>query len=144
MKEADESQPRAKLRVLANSWVKGIPNRDCVDRSAPGAGTVYGGLLGSDGYKGRSLDMPFRPTSVNASNIAEMYVAADKPIALSLVVADGAYVICILSGSFVPEKDKNYEARLFWDWSQKKCTFNLDELGDLKIPVKISKADSCK
>ena len=141
--EAKENQPRAKLRIIANSFVKAIPNKDCIDWEAPGSGTVFGGIVGSSGYRGRSLDMPLPPSSVNPAGMGEMYVAANKPITLVFETGPDSSYFCSVSGSFTPEKEKNYEATLVLDIPKNKCFFRLNELQETRIPIKISEAKSC-
>lgn len=142
--EANENQPKSQLRIIANSFVKAVPDKNCIDWGSPGAGTVFGGMVGSDGYKGRSLNMPFPPASVKSSNMAEMFIAANKPITLVFQTGAESAYFCSISGSFIPEKEKNYEATLMMDESRGRCFFNLIELGEIRVPIKISAASDCK
>ncbi|MEO8119658.1 MAG: hypothetical protein ABI606_10100 [Rhodoferax sp.] len=147
--EPPENAPRARLRVLANSLVKAVPGKDCIDWSAPGAGTVFGGIVGSSGYRGKSIDMPFKP-QVNNSDFGEMYIAAGKPITLAFlttpegITSAGRVYRCSVAGAFVPEKDKDYEAELRLIPSSNQCVFNLSQLGETRPPIQVVSVSACK
>ncbi|NMM11690.1 MAG: hypothetical protein HHJ16_15655 [Polaromonas sp.] len=139
---------RARLRIIANSLVKAVPNKSCIDWSAPGAGTVFGGIVGSSGYRRRTLDMP-APSS-NHEDMGEMYVTAGQPFTLVFmttpegIVYKGYKYNCSISGSFIPENKKNYEAKLKLDPTLKICSFELIEIGEINKPIQINQASNCK
>ncbi|MFN3296943.1 hypothetical protein [Caldimonas sp.] len=144
--EPAETEARARLRVKANSLVKAVPGKSCIDWSAPGAGTVFGGMFGSSGYRGRSLDMP--GTTSDRTSFGEMYVAAGQPITLAFLTTPegigcgwGRACHCSVAGSFVPEPGKDYEAvlRLF----PSQCTLDVRELGEDARPVVLNPATPC-
>ncbi|HXU93353.1 MAG TPA: hypothetical protein VFP33_06825 [Gallionella sp.] len=140
--EPQEGVPRARLRILANSLVKAVPEKDCIDWSAPGAGTIFGGIVGSSGYRGRSIGMPFKPA--NTSDFGEMYIAAGKPITLVFLTTPENRYSCSVAGTFVPEKDKDYGAELWLNPSERQCVFRLSQLGETPLPVKVISASACK
>jgi len=147
--EPMEDQPRARLRIIANSLVKAVPGKSCIDWSSPGAGTVFGGGFGSSGYKGRTLNMPY-PPNVKKSEMGELYVSADKPLTLAFLTtpegisSGGRTYHCQVSGTFIPGKDKDYEASLILDPAKSQCFFGLTELGENRSPVPITSASLCK
>ncbi len=107
-----ESGERARVRVVSNMLVKGVPESDCLDWRKPGAGTVFGGMVGSSGYRGRSLNMP-DPNNVSGKrSSAEFYVRAGKPITLQLLNTPDSYQTCSLAISFVPKAGGSYEVAM--------------------------------
>jgi len=138
---------RARLRVISNTWVKAAPNRSCLDLSAPGAGTIFGGVFGSSGYKGRSLNMPGLKNKKD--EVGELYVAGDKPITLELMTTPegvgykGRAYSCSVVGSFTPQKNKDYEAKLILDPVAERCTIAVVELGAVNQPVQVMPAEYC-
>ncbi|MBH5329730.1 hypothetical protein H9Q10_08620 [Eikenella sp. S3360] len=107
-----ESGERARVRVVANMLVKGVPESDCLDWRKPGAGTIFGGMVGSSGYRGRSLNMP-DPHNVSGSRrSAEFYVRAGKPLTLQLLNTPDSWQTCSLAISFVPQAGHNYEVAM--------------------------------
>ena len=137
--EPPETEARARLRVIANSLVKAIPGKNCIDWNAPGAGTVFGGIFGSSGFRGRSINMP--SPAADKRGFGEMYVAADQPITLVFLTTPESRYHCSVAGSFVPQKNRDYEAELMLTPSE--CFFKLREIGEKVEPVAISKAVSC-
>lgn len=133
---------QARLRVMSDSGVVAIPGRDCLDWSAEGSGTVYADtLLGSKGFLGRSLAMP-NPPSADLSTMGEMYIAADKPITLHYLYS-GSYR-CIISVSFTPKAEKDYEATMKYDSKLNTCYALVSTLGLTREPVQLARAESCK
>lgn len=133
---------QARLRVIADSGVVAIPERDCLDWGAEGSGTVYAnGILGSKGFQGRSLGMPNPPNS-DLSSMGEMYIAADKPITLHYLYS-GSYS-CIISVSFTPKAEKDYEATMKYDSKLNTCYALVSSLGVTREPVQAKRAERCK
>jgi len=133
---------RARLRIIANSLVKAIPGRDCVDFDAKGAGTAFGGTIGSRGVRYKSLGMPSPPD--DPSLYGEMYVAAGLPFTLAFIAPPQSPYQCSFAMTFVPETGKDYEARMFFDLSAKKCTATLTLLGEEYRSVPFRSARACK
>lgn len=133
---------QSRLRVIADSGVVAIPERDCLDWSAEGSGTAYAnGMLGSKGFQGRSLGMP-NPPSSDLSSMGEMYIAADKPITLHYLY-NGSYR-CIISVSFTPKAEKDYEAMMKYDSKLNTCYALVSTLGLTREPVQVTRAERCK
>ena len=103
-----DSGDRARVRVVANMLVKGVPNASCTDWSKAGAGTIFGGMLGSSGYRGRSLGMP-NPQGVRDQNSGEFYVRANEPFAIALINTPDSRYRCSVSATFVPQKNTDYQ-----------------------------------
>jgi len=104
---------RARVRVMANNFVTAIPNSSCIDLSIPESGTIFGGIVGSSGYRGRSLDMPPGMSNAYTDGQGEFYVAANEPLTLNFFPTPEVRNACNIALSFVPEKDQDYEAVLF-------------------------------
>lgn len=131
---------RARLRVIADGFVRAVPGKRCIDWSAPGAGTVFGGIVGSSGYRGRSLGMPAGRQLSNDSK-AEMYVAANRPITLVYMLGPENRYRCSVAFSFVPEKAQDYEASIQVD--PPYCRGVVRSLTNSEAIVKIGEADQC-
>lgn len=133
---------RARLRVIGGgAFIKAVPGKSCIDWSSPGAGTVIGGIVGSNGYRGRSLGMPDAPAKMDEA--AELTVAAGEPFTLALVTGSESSLSCFIAGSFVPEAGKDYEARMQLDVRNKMCTMRLAEIGANYHPLPVQRAKSC-
>lgn len=138
------TDPRARLRIVANSWVKAIPNRDCIDWESPGAGTAFGGIAGSSGYRGRSLDMP-DGAHLDRNYVGEMYVAADKPITLVFSTGIESRYRCMISATFVPEARKDYEAVLALAPAELQCRITVTSIvGNAREFIPLTSPRRCK
>ncbi len=127
---------RARVRVIANSPVKAMPNRDCIDWDAPGAGTAVAmGLLGlgSRGYLGRLIGMP-NGEQYQRGSTAEFYVAAGQPYTLVSITAPESLTQCSVGVSFVPNANTDYEATLLL--SRHECTANVVALNGPSVETK--------
>lgn len=141
----------ARVRVHANMLVKGIPNSDCVDWSKPGAGTIFGGLVGSSGYVGRSLDMP-NPHFLPRKSSAEFFVTADEPVVFTLLNTPESRMNCSISVTFTPEKDRDYEllmateaVKLGFLSEGSRCQAVLYDVTDEQVRlVELEKARACR
>lgn len=96
--------PRARVRMSANMLVKGVPDSDCLNWQKAGAGTIFGGMIGSNGYRQRVIGMP-NPHHLPAKHSGEFYVNADKPIAFQLINTPESRIRCSIAFSFVPKTD---------------------------------------
>ena len=144
--EGRDDEPRARLRIIADSWVKAIPDRDCTDWSAPGTGTVWGGIFGSRGYRDKSRNMPFPPVLGKQADMAEMYIAAERYITLCYVKDLDKYGNCGTCGSFFPKEGKDYEI-VFEPCYSSSSQYNValyEILDERKVPIKISRAENCQ
>lgn len=102
------SGERARMRVHTNMLVKGVPESSCVDWSKEGAGTIFGGIVGSSGYRGRTIDMP-NPNNLPSKKSGEFYIRADKPFTTVLVTPPDSRAQCSIAVSFVPKENHDYE-----------------------------------
>ncbi len=98
------SAETARLRVISDGMVRGVPKSDCVNFRLPGAGVM---VVARDGYanrNGESLGMP--PTAAQSSStvMSELQVPAGQPIAFHYI-GDRCYNMF----SFVPEAGADYE-----------------------------------
>lgn len=133
---------RARLRIISDSAVLAIPERDCLDWGAEGSGTAYANQgLGSKGFKGRSLGMP-DPQSLDLSTMGEMYIAADKPITLHYIY--GVNPSCANSIWFIPQDGKDYEVTMKVDLKSNTCFAVIFVLGQIRVPVKVNRVQVCK
>ncbi len=138
---ADEAVdgPHARLRVSGNVLVKAVPNKDCIDWDAPGAGTLLGGIVGAGGYRGRSLGMP-GAEKLDRASMGELYVAAEQPYTLVLLTTPESRLQCSVAATFVPKADVDYEARLVLD--KGACVASVSTVsGD---PVRLNRAQACR
>lgn len=136
---------RSRLRVISDTFVKAVPERDCIDWSSHGAGTVFGGMAGSNGFRGRSLGMP-NPPSTDLSTIAELYITADKPITLFYNYGGGVQggYHCSFAVSFKPNIGKDYEAKFQFDEKSRQCFVIVRTLGQIQETVQVTSAQQCK
>lgn len=132
---------RARLRVITNWAVRGFPGLPCVDFHSPGAGTAIGGLLGTDGFKNRSLGMPAGMASPDMKS-GEMYIEAGKPITLFLASDQPLY--CQVGMTFVPQKDQDYEAQLVLDRPSASCSANVISLSEPATKIEVRSVGFCK
>jgi hypothetical protein len=148
--EPSETEARARLRIISNSLVKAVPGKSCIDWDTPGAGTVFGGIFGSSGFRGRLLNIPHLGAGKPESESGEMYVAAEKPLTLVFLTtpegisSGGRTYHCSVAGAFIPQRNKDYEAELRLEPSSKQCIFKLSELAQAHIPIVVTPATWCK
>ena len=141
--EPEEGVQKARLRVVSNYKIRGVPNKDCIDYSAPGVGMVTSTFLGSDGYKERSIGIPGADRH-EASKISELYVAANQPFTLIFDVGGRATPKrCHISASFTPEENKDYEVEADTDFDKNICYMRVYELGEDRKPVALERASFC-
>ncbi|MFV8630664.1 hypothetical protein ACNRDB_14445 [Ralstonia pseudosolanacearum] len=140
-KSADEAVdgPRARLRVSGNVLVKAVPNKDCIDWGAPGAGTVLGGIVGASGYRGRSLGMP-GAEKLGRTPMGELYVAAEQPYTLVLLTTPESRQQCSVAATFVPKADVDYDARLILE--KGACVASVSTVSGAS--VQLTRAQSCR
>lgn len=142
-----QSGERARIRVTANMLVKGIPNSACVDWSKAGAGTIFGGIVGSSGYRGRSLGMP-NPENVSSRNSGEFYAVANQPISLVLLNTPDSRMRCSISGNFTPLAGKDYQVDLATSKVNRiksLCKMRIREITTSGfVPVAIHEVNDCQ
>lgn len=98
------SSETARLRVITDGMVRGVPKSDCVNFRLPGAGVM---VVSRDGYanrNGESLNMPPSASHSSSTVMSELQVPAGQPIAFHYL-GDRCYNMF----SFVPEAGADYE-----------------------------------
>lgn len=127
--------------------VKGIPNSTCIDWNKAGAGTIFGGILGSSGYRGRSLGM-HNPENLSARNSGEFYAVANQPITLALLDTPDSRLNCSISASFTPVVGKDYQVSLKTGQVsdiKSRCEIHIREITTAGfVPIPIQKAVACQ
>lgn len=122
----------ARLRIITNGMVRGVPGRDCIDWQVPGAGVMAVRNSGfADKNNGRSLGMP--AGSDRADGMvhvrSELKVQANKPLAINFQgfgrVSNGTSYSCQQRFSFTPQANQDYELNLLEDSS---CLISLVQL----------------
>lgn len=133
--------PMARVRVVSNHYVIAIPGRDCLNAGPEEAGTVLSGWLTSKGYRGRAIGMPYPPADPGTA--AEIMVAANDPITISMMnsVPNGGG--CDVSGSFTPEEGRDYEVRAQMERGGNYCSIKLIELAPVLRPLPLNRRHSC-
>ncbi|MDR2260869.1 MAG: hypothetical protein LBE06_08085 [Azoarcus sp.] len=162
--DAQEGVPRARLRVITDaSWVNGYPGSDCHGKNVPNYGRIVLGdrkpMTEIKAYNGRDLGMPdpIRIHAVPPSNdtkgqnargrhFAEIYIEADKPFTLKYTGMTLRSMRCNVALRFNPQENKDYEARMWLDWTQRKCfsvlTVRTDEGFWMPMPAQF--ANRCR
>ncbi|KTB87926.1 hypothetical protein AO070_04760 [Pseudomonas syringae pv. syringae PD2766] len=101
-----EGVETARLRIITDGMVRGIPNSDCIDFRLPGAGVM---VVARDGYANRnaeSLGMPPSSYSEAPGARSELLIAAGQPIAFHY---NGNR--CYNMFTFVPAAGVDYELK---------------------------------
>ena len=141
-----ESGSRARVRIAANMLVRGMPESACVDWRKPGAGTVFGGIVGSSGYRGRSLDMP-NPNGKAGHGSGEMYVRGGAPVTYVLSNTPESIMLCDIAVTFTPQENRDYELSMqtgVQGTTRSVCTAQvMDITGGGNVPVEIAEAAVC-
>lgn len=137
--EESSANEKARLRVVSDGLVKGVPAHRCIDWSAPGSGTILGGMVSSSGLRGRSLGMT--SASGQNSNAAEFYVDAGKPLTLVYLTTPENRYRCSVGASFVPEKGKDYQATFVMDTAF--CRARIQVMGAPEETVSVTNATPC-
>lgn len=94
----------ARLRVMSDGMVRGVPRSGCIDFRLPGAGVM---VANRDGYADRNGEtLGMAPVARYSSNtvMTELLVPAGQPIAFHYI-GDRCYNMF----SFVPEAGMDYE-----------------------------------
>ena len=106
----------ARLRVITNGMVRGVPGRDCIDWRVPGGGVMAVAQSGfADQNNGRSLGMPESGRVVEGPGLArtELKVPAGKPLAMNFqstgYVSGGYSYSCQQTFRFTPQAGQDYE-----------------------------------
>lgn len=134
---------RARIRAVRDGWVRASPGV-CMDWKQ--TGTVLGGVVGSNGYRGRIIGGMPDPNLHRHKTFAEFYVRADEPIAIAIVDGPEVKGPCDLAVTFVPKKDHDYD---FYATSRltgikRECSILVSDItnGD-STPIEIKEAQAC-
>ncbi|MFO2466508.1 hypothetical protein OOJ96_24415 [Pseudomonas sp. 15FMM2] len=139
----------ARVRVITNGMVRGVPGRDCVDWREPGSGVMASAESGfADQNNGRSLGMPVSNRDVKAEQLArtELKVPADKPFTVNFQSegsrSGGYSYSCQKSLHFTPKAGQDYELILL---DSGQCLMALQQLnhGTKPASVALEKAGLC-
>ncbi|WP_050809165.1 hypothetical protein [Cardiobacterium valvarum] len=137
---------RARVRVSANMLVRGSPNTSCMDWNSEQTGTILGGIVGSKGFRDRSLGIP-DPNHSKARDYAEFYVRTGEPFTLMLTNTPESRMTCSVGATFIPDKDHDYEFVLLTAMRgslSSQCSVQAyDVTGGQSTPIAISEARSC-
>lgn len=138
---------RARVRIAANMLVRGVPESECNDLSKEGAGTVFGGIVGSSGYRGRSLDMP-NPNNFSSRSAGEMYVRAGKPVTYVLSNTPESRMRCNIAVTFTPKAGRDYELAMQTERSgmhRSLCSAQVSDITGGRVqPVEIRRTGVCR
>ncbi|WP_210639760.1 hypothetical protein [Pseudomonas sp. Tri1] len=94
----------ARLRVISDGMVRGVPKSDCVDFRLPGAGVMVAFRDGYANRNGESLGMPVTGEPPSSMVMTELSVPAGRPIAFHYIGAR-----CYNMFSFVPKAGVDYQ-----------------------------------
>lgn len=94
----------ARLRVMSDGMVRGVPKSDCIDFRLPGAGVMVAKRDGYADRNGETLGMAPVERYSDATVMTELLVPAGQPIAFHYI-GDRCYNMF----SFVPEAGMDYE-----------------------------------
>jgi len=136
----------ARLRVVSDGMVRGVPGLECVDWYSPGAGVI---VVPNETFAQRNsehLGMPAgKPVPAGWAS-SEVKVAADKPLTLTFL--DGGRAVsynqkstCLGMFTFTPKAGADYELTLH---GYDACGVEFNRIdGAAPEPVKAAKADYC-
>ncbi|MGB3127021.1 MAG: hypothetical protein WBB95_24685 [Pseudomonas sp.] len=98
----------ARVRVISDGMVRGVPGRDCVDWRVPGAGVMAVVQSGFASRNGQSLGMPASDLMVDGVELArtELKVPGNQPFAVSYQNRSAS---CRATFSFTPKAGQDYE-----------------------------------
>lgn len=124
--------PTAKVRFSTNGELRLIPDRNCVDWSAPGSGVVVSDktyLFGKPSHIGKKINMS--GTAPAGMTSAEVLVAGDKPVTVDFYsyvsIGDWRYW-CQASIAFIPKANEEYQVAVEHDGPGGKCSFPIRSL----------------
>ncbi|MDR1349970.1 MAG: hypothetical protein LBJ59_04165 [Zoogloeaceae bacterium] len=147
VEEAQEGVPRARLRVIVDDrrgYTMGYPGSSCAGDRIPGFGSVTSGGIFTNNWDNRSLGMP-DSERIGGRLFAEIHIEANKSFVLQYRFRSSRFNLCDIAGSFIPQKNADYEARTWVDWNLRQCIIGLSvRAGDGQwISVPILRADQC-
>lgn len=136
----------ARLRVIADGMVRGVPGLECVDWYSPGAGVIAVPQKGFADRNGEQLGMPAAKEVPVGSVSSEVLVAAGKPMTLAFL--DGgrpngynSKTTCLGMFTFTPKAGADYELTLR---GYSACGVQFERIDGARAePVNATKADYC-
>lgn len=136
----------ARLRVVANGMVRGVPGLSCTDWYSPGAGVIAVPQKGFADRNGETLGMPDAKAVPAGSVSSEVLVEAGKPMVLTFLDGGRATgynqkTTCLGMFTFIPTAGADYEVTLK-GYSACDVDFNRID-GARPEPVSATKADYC-
>ena len=115
----------ARLRVISDGMVRGVPKSSCVNFRLPGAGVMVAERDGFANRNGETLGMAPAQHQSNGTVMSELLVPAGQPIAFHYLGNR-----CYNMFSFVPEAGMDYELDAA---SRYKCGVTLKRMAFGKI-----------
>lgn len=115
----------ARLRVMSDGMVRGVPKSDCVNFRLPGAGVMVAKRDGFANRNGETLGMAPVERYSDATVMTELLVPAGQPIAFHYIGNR-----CYNMFSFVPQPGMDYELDAA---SRYKCGVTLKRMAFGKI-----------
>jgi len=136
----------ARLRVVADGMVRGVPGLECVDWYSPGAGVIVVPQKGFADRNGEHLGMPAAKEVPAGAVSSEVLVAAGKPMTLAFL--DGgrpntynSTTNCLGMFTFTPKAGADYELTVR---GYNACGLQFERIDGAKPePVNATKADYC-
>ncbi|MCU1723395.1 MULTISPECIES: hypothetical protein [unclassified Pseudomonas] len=136
----------ARLRVMSDGMVRGVPGLACVDWYSPGAGVI---IVPNETFAQRNnekLGMPAGKPVPAGWATSEVRVAAGKPLTLTFL--DGGRAVsydqkstCLGMFTFTPQAGADYELELR---GYRGCGVDFTRIdGATPEPVKATKAEYC-
>lgn len=110
----------ARLRVISDGMVRGVPKSDCINFRLPGAGVMVANRDGYADRNGETLGMAPVERYSDATVMTELQVPAGQPIAFHYIGNR-----CYNMFSFVPEAGVDYELEAA---SRYKCGVTLKRM----------------
>lgn len=125
----------ARLRVITNGMVRGVPASSCIDWRVDGAGVIAVLQSGFANLNHQSLGMPlsrqFERLPQQGLVSSEVLIPANKPFAFNFqsqgMVSGGYSYSCQQSMTFTPEAEQDYELLVV---ESAQCLTRLQRLGD--------------
>lgn len=140
----------ARVRVVSNEIVAATPGRSCFDHAGDlGGGIVLGGHATPRDHRGRQIGMPpsstvpGQPETPPGADSAEIRVATDRPVTLSMRSKVDSPWICNVGVTFTPRTGEDYEASMVADGEHKVCQAMVRSLTHPSETVPQSSARAC-
>jgi len=134
----------ARVRVITNGMVRGVPGRDCIDWRVPGSGGMAVAQSGFANRNGQNLGMSASDMMVEGENLVrtELKVPGNKPFAVNFQSKSSYGASCQQSFQFNPAAGQDYELIVLDSGS---CLVSLQRLNPTGRAVRenVEKAKLC-